>query len=280
MTSGNHWLLMLQWLTAIVLLIAAAGTPRQYGLFGAVMENERDRGLKFIRAAFVWFIIATVMLALVPVYNFGIYIPLTGSRVPFSHAYFGAYRHAITVGFIMMMIVGVSSKVVPTLSGVDVRRASSLWPTFLLLNLGNAMRVTFQIATDFSPGAYPIMGISGFIEVVGLSLWAFELVRNMRVGWRLERTSELAAGLRPVSIAPHTTIADVLRSYPQTLDVFLKHGFTPLSNPVLRQTMARVVTVEQACRREGVDLEVLLSELQTISTPKPALVAISKLARN
>jgi hypothetical protein len=27
-------------------------------------------------------------------------MPLTGSRIPFSHAFFGAYRYAITVGFI------------------------------------------------------------------------------------------------------------------------------------------------------------------------------------
>lgn len=182
MTGHNRWLLGLQWLSTIVLLTIALGTPRQFRLFGPVPEIEKDRGLKFIRAAYVWFIVATAMLVLVPVYNFGIYMPLTGSRVPFSHAFFGAYRHAITVGFIMMMIVGVSSKVVPTLSGVDVRRLASLWPTFILLNLGNAMRVTFQIATDFTPSAFPIMGASGFIEVVGLTLWAYELVTNMRVG--------------------------------------------------------------------------------------------------
>src|SRR5690349_23684200 len=94
-------------------------------------------------------------------------------------------RHALTVGFIMMMIVGVSSKVVPTLSGVDVRRANSLWPTFILLNLGNLTRVSFQIATDFSPAAYSVMGVSGFIEVVGLTLWGYELFANMRVGKKL-----------------------------------------------------------------------------------------------
>ena len=86
---------------------------------------------------------------------------------------------SLTVGFIMMMIVGVSSKVVPTLSGVDVKSANSLWPTFVLLNLGNLTRVSFQIATDFSPDAYAVMGVSGFIEVVGLTLWAYELVANL-----------------------------------------------------------------------------------------------------
>lgn len=271
MTGHNHWLLALQWLSTIVLLVIALGTPRQFRLFGPVPENERDRGLKFIRAAYVWFIVATAMLVFVPVYNFGIYMPLTGSQVPFSHAFFGAYRHAITVGFIMMMIVGVSSKVVPTLSGVDVRRAAALWPTFVLLNLGNMMRVTFQIATDFTPHAFPVMGISGFIEVVGLTLWAYELVRNMRVGIENEKRESIV-DLGPLTVAAQTRVADVLRRYPQALDVFLKYGFTPLSNPILRRTMARVVTIEQACRREGVDLDRLLAELRSISAAAPVQI--------
>ena len=274
MTGRNHWLLALQWLSTVALLAIALGTPRQFRLFGPVPENEKDRGLKFVRAAYVWFIVATVMLVLVPVYNFGIYMPLTGSRVPFSHAFFGAYRHAITVGFIMMMIVGVSSKVVPTLSGVDVRRAATLWPTFILLNLGNAMRVTFQITTDFTPNAFPIMGVSGFIEVVGLTLWAYELVKNMRVGIENEKR-EAVVDLRPLVLAAQTRVGDVLRSYPQTLDVFLKHGFTPLSNPVLRRTMARVVTIEQACRREGVDLDRLLTDLRSITSTNPIQITAS-----
>lgn len=210
MATGNYWLLPLHWLTSIVLLVIAIGTPRQYRLFGAVPENERDRGLKFIRAAYVWFIIATAMLVFTPIYNLAIYMPLTGRYVPFSHAFFGAYRHALTVGFIMMMIVGVSSKVVPTLSGVDIRRANSLWPTFLLLNLGNLTRVSSQIATDFFPSAYSVMGFSGFIEVVGLALWGYELFTNMRAGKRLEL--EMAAvqgnGDGRFQITPQMKVAD------------------------------------------------------------------------
>jgi uncharacterized protein involved in response to NO len=186
MTSRNHWLLLLNWLTSIVLLAIALVTPFQYRLFARAPGDKNDRGLKFIRAAYVWFMVAAAMLVFTPIYNFGLYLPLTGSHVPFSHAYFGAYRHALTVGFIMMMIVGVSSKVVPTLSGIDVKRLNSLWPTFVLLNLGNLTRVSFQIATDFSPIAYSVMGISGFIEVVGLVLWGYELLANMLAGNRNE----------------------------------------------------------------------------------------------
>lgn len=266
MSSGNHWLLLVQWLTAFVLLAVAIGTPRQYRLFGPVPENERDRGLKFIRAAYVWFIIAMAMLVFTPIYNFAIYMPITGSHVPFSHAFFGAYRHALTVGFIMMMIVGVSSKVVPTLSGVDVRRAPSLWPTFLLLNLGNLTRVSSQIATDFFPSAYSVMGISGFIEVIGLMLWGYELFANMRAGKKLEKESSAQEQNYSgrIRLTPQTKVADVLAHYPQSLQIFLRHGFGPLANPVLRKTMARVVTIEQACRREGVELTELLAELRNV----------------
>ena len=265
MSTGNHWLLMIQWLTAVLLLAVAIGIPRQYRLFGEVPENERDRALKFIRAAHVWFIIAMAMLVLTPLYNFGVYMPLTGSHVPFSHAFFGAYRHALTVGFTMMMIVGVSSKVVPTLSGIDVRRASSLQWTFVLLNVGNALRVGTEIATDFVPVAYHVMGISGFIEVVALSLWSYELLSNMIAGKRLEKrpVGPVVAGM-PV-ISAQTKVAEVLDSYPQTLQTFVKFGFSPLRNPVMRNTIARVVTIEQACRRGGVVESELLAELRRVA---------------
>lgn len=266
MATGNHWLLAIQWLTAVGLLVIAIGTTFQYRLFRSVPESEQDRGLKFIRAAHVWFIIAMLMLVCTPLYNFGIYMPLTGSRVPFSHAFFGGYRHALTVGFIMMMIVGVSSKVVPTLAGVDVRRATSLWIVFVLLNLGNALRVSTEIATDFFPSAYRIMGVSGFIEVFALALWSYELLSNIRFGRQLEKEPSISSmAILPIEISRRTKVADVLDRYPQTLQVFVDHGFSPLKNPVLRKTLARAVTIEQACRREGASLDALLSDLRRVT---------------
>src|SRR4030095_8526730 len=170
-------------------------------------------------------------------------------------------RHALTVGFIMMMIVGVSSKVVPTLSGIDVRRTNSLGPTFVLLNLGNLTRVSFQIATDFSPSAYRVMGVSGFIEVLALTLWGYELYANMRAGKKIEKSSPVRRSDR-LEIKLDTRVGDVLSAYPQSLNIFVRHGFAPLSNPVMRRTIARVVTIEQACHQEKVDAAKLLEELR------------------
>jgi hypothetical protein len=263
--TGDPRMMLVSEAAALILLVAAIGTPWQFRLFGPVAESERDRGLKFIRAAYIWFIAAMAMYVFVPVYNIYIYQPITGAPYPFSHAFFGAYRHAITVGFIMMMIVGVSSKVVPLLSGVDVKERTSLMPTFLLLNIGNMIRISTEIATDFIPGAYSLMGFSGFIEVVGLVLWGFEIFSNIRSGARLQREQSIGAAGRneQLIITPQTKVGDVLDSYPQSLDIFLKFGFTPLSNPVLRKTMTRVVTLERACRLEDVDLDSLLAELNS-----------------
>jgi hypothetical protein len=71
-------------------------------------------------------------------------------------------------------------------------------------------------------------------------------------------------------LGPQTKIAEVLERYPESLQVFLRHGFAPLSNPVLRRTMARAVTLEQACRREGVPLETLLAELRKLTSGRQA----------
>jgi hypothetical protein len=265
LTGRMEWLAGPQ-IASLVLLAAALGTPRQYRLFGPVPQAERDRGLKFIRAAYAWFMIATAMLAITPVYDLWIYKPLTGAASPFSHAFFGAYRHALTVGFVTLMIVGVSAKVVPTLCGLDLKQLPPLRTVFLLLNLGNALRVASEIASDYTVRAYPLMGASGFLEVAGLSLWAADLVRCMRRGMQLERQplSETAQA-SPLLLGPQTRVADVLARYPESLEIFVRHGFAPLRNPVLRRTMARVVTLEQACRREGVDLARLLAELRALA---------------
>lgn len=187
MTTGVHWWHAANGISYIILLVAAIGTPLQFRLFRRVPNGNHDRSLKFIRAAYLWFIVAILLLAFGPYYMFGIYLPMTGGENPFSHAYFGAYRHALTVGFIMMMIVGVSAKVVPIFSGIDMRNTSSLWTVFILLNLGNAWRIISQITTDFFPQAFWVIGVSGFIELTALGLWGYELIKNIQAGKRLRK---------------------------------------------------------------------------------------------
>jgi hypothetical protein len=97
-------------LSIVGLLASAVILVRVFGIF--TIKVERDRSLRFIQAAWGCGLFALLLFAMMPAYE-----ALKG--VVFSHAYFGGYRHAFTVGFISLMILGVSSKIVAILGGLS-----------------------------------------------------------------------------------------------------------------------------------------------------------------
>ena len=159
---------------------------KQVGVFRT--PSQPDRTFKFVRAAYAWLILSCVMMPFFPLYG-------VLTKQVFAHTYMGSHRHAFTVGFVSMMILGVSSRVVPILAGVDSKSMGSLWGPFLLLNAGCAGRVLLQVATDFVPGiAYPLIGFTGFIEFSALLWWGIELWRTMNLA-RTSRRSDLVMPL-------------------------------------------------------------------------------------
>jgi hypothetical protein len=262
-TSGRAWA-GLWYASALGLSAAVVALVANWRIFSR--SEEPDRSLKFLRAAYVWLLVSLAMLVGLPAYLAG--LPLlspasSAAAMGFSHAYYGAVRHAITVGFVSLMIVGVAAKVVPTLNGIDSHRLSSLWAPFLLINLGCALRVFGQTATDFTAGAFPVAGLSGLLEVTGLALWGGHLWRVMsgRPRLRPERDAMAEPLTDSTPIGPKHTVGAVLEGHPELLDVFVSFGFTMLANPQLRRTIARVITIERACRRTGADLPHLLDSL-------------------
>jgi hypothetical protein len=241
------------WYASVLLLATAVVTAvHRWRIFGRA--GESDPSLKFLRTAYAWLLVALAMQVLLPAYQFVLLPRLApdseAARIGFSHAYYGAGRHSITVGFVSLMIVGVAAKVVPTLNGVEIRRLTPLWGPFLLLNAGCALRVTAQALTDFTPHAFPLAGVSGLLEVAGLALWGVHLWAVMAGRVRYHR----AAAVRPDPDTPVEaghTVGDVLDRDPELLDTFLALGFRPLANPLLRETVARRVTLGQACRQVG-----------------------------
>jgi hypothetical protein len=259
-TAGHAWAAL--WYGSVVVLAGAvAALVWNWRIFSTPPDG--DRSLKFLRAAYVWLLISLSMLTLLPLYQHGLLALLApgsaAARLGFSHAFYGAVRHAITVGFVSLMIVGVAAKVVPTLNGISSRRLSALWAPFVLINLGCALRVFGQTLTDFSAAAFPFAGASGLLEVTGLALWGGHLWLIMSGRPRLRTASpdgDFTLSNAPLDgepIHPHHTVGGVLDARPELLDVFTGHGFTMLTDPLLRRTIARVVTIEQACRRIGID---------------------------
>jgi hypothetical protein len=270
MRQGGHGWAGLWYAGVLMLAGSVVYLLRDWRIFSKPAET--DRGLKFLRAAYVWLLISLGMAVLLPAYQFGL-LPLAAAdsaaaRDGFSHAYYGAVRHAVTVGFVSMMIVGVASKIVPTLNGVDVRRLPALWLPFALINLGCALRVLTQTLTDVTTFAFPAVGVSAVLEISGLALWGAHLWRIMARGAVLdpERPGPPDDG-RPVTADDY--VGPVLDRHPELLPVFLAHGFTPLASPGLRRTAARWVTIRGACRRVGVDEAAFLRALAAARPAAP-----------
>lgn len=145
---------------------------------------------KFIRAAFGWLLAAGALMIVEPLH-------LSMAGVQFSHAYIGGIRHAVTVGFISQMILGVGMHVVARMNDLPEASQKSLWAVFWLLNLGNTARVSLEIATDYTTNGFLPMGFTGFIELTGLAIWAWYVVRPMirrRVSRVIETSDALLLG--------------------------------------------------------------------------------------
>ena len=67
----------------------------------------------------------------------------------------------------------------------------------------------------------------------------------------------------PSAIVPTDRVSDVLARDEGLVDVFIRHApqFTKLRSRTMRRVMARLVTVEQAARMGGIDVELLLRDL-------------------
>jgi hypothetical protein len=163
-TGDHRWAggLFLGW---VLLAAGSATVVLPWKLWRRPVRNERSA--LAIRLGYAWLGLSFVLLLLLPAYQ-----ALSG--LPFSHAYYGAIRHAVTVGFVSQLIVGVSTLVVPL-----TPRTATLRPTLLLLNLGCALRVSLQISSDWTPGAFRVIGVSGLLELTALVLWAGVLARGL-----------------------------------------------------------------------------------------------------
>ncbi len=214
-------------------------------------EPLLDRGYeKFLRLGYLWLLISGAMLAA------GSILAMRGQ--PMDHAFVGAYRHAITVGFITTVMVGMASRIVPIFRGVPIYSARLRDLSFWLLLTGNLMRVLFQsLSAVYGPVWLKVAGVSGVLELSALLMFGVNIWKTLNT----ETPEDIAAaGWRP-PIASDTKVGELLLAYPELLPTFVAHGFTALTNPALRRTLARGVSIAQACRMHGVDLTTFLARL-------------------
>ena len=218
------------------------------------MEIEKSYE-KFVWAGILWLIVAEIGMII-----FAVQESFVG--VPVSHAIIGSYRHAVTVGFITMMIFGFASRIIPISQGVKLHSYSSLTMCFILINTGSFLRVVFQpiaVHTGSVP-SYLIMGISGLIESVAILLFGINIWRTLSDGKRQGAGEEDDHG-NITSVTASTNVHHLIKQHPPAMDILISKGFTQLKNPILRNTMTRAVNLGQATKMHNTDLDQLLKEL-------------------
>ena len=102
------------------------------------------------------------------------------TRLPAQNLWWAdAARHTFTIGFLTLLIVGMSLRILPVFSGKTLWSPRLAYATYTLLLLGTAMRL-LQYPAAFRPVFYEIGSYMGIPVVAALVLYLVNLVRTMR----------------------------------------------------------------------------------------------------
>ena len=229
-----------------------------------------DRYTKgFVVAALVYFFLAAVL---------GIWMGGTDGTgwVRFAHVHFNL------LGFMAMMIYGVGYFILPRFNGRTLRWPSWVPIHFFLANIG----LIGMVAT------VPERPSTGFIlfsalSVISAGMFAVNLGATMLMEPAKEEEEPSSApetvppaaasgateGAAP-KIDPDMRVGEILTRWPQTVDVFVGHGFASLANPEHREQVKQIpITLRMACQRHNVDLDYMVSELNEAIAPAPPKAA-------
>lgn len=123
----------------------------------------------FVRIAYLWLLVAAI-LQLVAVF------------FDHHHGWWGASRHALTVGFVANMVMAIGQRVLPAFAGMKLLYSKRLmFAALLLLAIGCSLRVTGQILAYEGIAAigWKILPVSALIEMTAVSIFALNMVATL-----------------------------------------------------------------------------------------------------
>lgn len=139
----------------------------------------------FIRVAYAWLLISTVLALLAEFFDR-------------SGGLWGASRHALTVGFVAVMVFAIGQRVLPAFCGMRVLWSVRLmfW-SLALLAFGCLLRVISEpLAYEhLSSLAWKVLPVSAVIELAAVSLFALNMVVTL-----LQPPAHLRPETNPVSL--------------------------------------------------------------------------------
>ncbi|MGB6725742.1 MAG: NnrS family protein [Terracidiphilus sp.] len=135
----------------------------------AKVHNIHPSFPHFLRIAYVWLVIASLLGCLAAIEDR-------------SGGLWGASRHALTVGFVAVMVFTIGQRVLPAFCGMRLLWSKELmFLSLALLNLGCLLRVSMEpLAYELDwQTAWKLLPVSAVIELTAVTLFAVNLVGTL-----------------------------------------------------------------------------------------------------
>ena len=158
-------------LSSIVLTIACGCAIAGLRVSARAERPAKTRGVHasmpiFIRLAYVWLLVSAVLSIL-------------AAGIDRHNGYWGASRHALTVGFLAAMVFTIGPRILPHFAGVkNIYSTRLMFFVLLLINAGCLVRVSSEIVAYeyFYATAWRLLPVSAVLELLAVSLFAANIL--------------------------------------------------------------------------------------------------------
>jgi uncharacterized protein involved in response to NO len=206
---------------------------------------------RYVQLAFFWLLAGLLLLLLADLY--------WGARgLTPPHAYLGAARHALTVGFMTTLILGVGQRLLPILGHTLLPWPRLVLPTFLLIAVGNLLRVLTELATAVNPAAFAVMPFSAVLELSALGLFSANALGTL---WPPPDPL-----LRTGRVTPATSVAVLLAEHPWLEDHLFGWGLAYVGRV---RSVPQELTLGTLARGERKDPEEIVDRINDLLRKGP-----------
>jgi len=194
----------------------------------------------FIRLAYAWLIAGAIL-------------GVAADLVPSATGLGGASRHAVTVGFIALLILAIGPRMLPAfLNGRELYStrwmAAGLW----MLSAGCLLRVSSEaVAYSFGGSAWSLLPISAYLEFAGVLAFVVNIAATL--------AQPLPAWFAAQDISSQLPLYWYVTSFPKTRSVLINAGLKTLSKT--KRAPRSLSLAEAAAAADHADLNHLVAEL-------------------
>jgi hypothetical protein len=157
-------------LAALLLLSGVGVAIHALNLLRSPVRPAKTKGVHgtfptFVRLAYVWGLVAATL---------GVWAAAAGNTQGIA----GASRHALTVGFLAMMVFAIGQRVLPAFAGGLLFSTKLMFTSLALLTVGCLLRVSAEILAyqGFLHSAWSWLPISAVAEMTAVTVFAINLV--------------------------------------------------------------------------------------------------------